>query len=175
MTDIITINMSSKKRKTEASDDPICIVHILSAKCDKFTLLTDCDDPQERLDKLKDICRMRLPEPATSSYRMADVCAQVPDQYSPDKMYGYHRDCYQAFTKNLNRLNIDKGPNTSCGSKRPTRRSSTECDKFVFQPSCIFCDKDNRKKVKKGSAWTTEGLCKFKFGGGETILTMAEK
>ena len=71
MTDIITINMSNKKRKTEASDDTICIMHVHNAKCDKCTMLSDCDGPQERLDKLKYICRMRLSEPATSSYRMA--------------------------------------------------------------------------------------------------------
>ena len=36
-----------------------------------------------------------------------------------------------------------------------------------------FCDKGGKRKVKKGSAWTTKDLSKFEYGGGATILETA--
>ena len=41
-------------------------------------------------------------------------------------------------------------------------------------PESIFCGKDSKRKIKKGSIWTTESLSKFKYGGGATILETAE-
>ena len=41
-------------------------------------------------------------------------------------------------------------------------------------PECIFCGKDSKRKIKKGSIWTTESLSKFEYGGGATILETAE-
>ena len=37
-----------------------------------------------------------------------------------------------------------------------------------------FCGKDSKRKIKKGSIWTTESLSKFEYGGGATILEIAE-
>ena len=37
-----------------------------------------------------------------------------------------------------------------------------------------FCGKDSKRKIKKGSIWTTESLSKFEYGGGATILETAE-
>ena len=37
-----------------------------------------------------------------------------------------------------------------------------------------FCGKDSKRKIKKGSIWTTELLSKFEYGGGATILETAE-
>ena len=41
-------------------------------------------------------------------------------------------------------------------------------------PECIFCGKDSKRKIKKGSIWTTESLFKFEYGGGATILETAK-
>ena len=37
-----------------------------------------------------------------------------------------------------------------------------------------FCGNDSKRKIKKGSIWSTESLSKFEYGGGATILEIAE-
>ena len=150
-----------------------CIMHFSDVKTsDTITLLSKSENPSERLQKINDICRRRLLEPQGSVHRMTDICSQVPSTYSEERMYGYHRQCYQRFTGNLNRLQasavLEEKPSTS----RPKRRSSIE--KYIFPPECIFCGKEGKRRVKKGSIWTTESLSKFEYGGGATILETAE-
>ena len=150
-----------------------CIIHFPDVKVsDPIILLSSTDNPDERLQKLNDICRRRLLEPIDSANRMTDICSQVPSTYATEHMHGYHRQCYQRFTGNLTRLKasavLEEKPSTS----RPKRRSSAE--KYIFPPECIFCDKGGKRRVKKGSAWTTENLSKFEYGGGATILETAE-
>ena len=73
-------------------------------KSDTVILLSNIENPNERLQKLNDICRRSLLEPLASVNRMIDVCSQVPSTHTEEHMYGYHRECYQRFTRNLNRL-----------------------------------------------------------------------
>ena len=151
-----------------------CIIHFPDVNVsDPIILLSSTENPDERLQKLNDICRRRLSEPIDSANRMTDICSQVPSSYVYEHMHGYHRQCYQRFTGNLTRLKtsavLEEKPSTS----RPKRRSSAE--KYIFPPECIFCDKGGKRKVKKGSAWTTEDLSKFEYGGGATILETAEQ
>ena len=169
----------TKRRKCdqEREDDPagqagVCVIHFTDSTSENFTYLT-----QDRLGKLQEICRKRLSEKVTSRYRMPDVCAQVPDTLS--SRHGYHRDCYQRFTMNLNRLcipeNLDQNSISQPGTSRPTRRLSEDKEKFIFKPDCIFCNKSGHKKVKRHGNWTTEMTSRFEFGGGENILKVAEQ
>ena len=78
---------------------------------------------------------------------------------------------------NLNRLKIPvsdlEQPSTSGVTQR--RRLSTESDRVLFKPDCIFCNKEGYKCVKVKGIWTTETTSKFKYGGGRNILEIAEK
>lgn len=156
-----------------ASIIPTCIIHCVDNTTDKITLLSDSGDGPGCFKKLQDVCSLRLLQPAGSVHRMADVCSQVPTAYSEERMYGYHRACYQRFTGNLGRM---KSSAASTGEgvsgARPRRTPSTE--KYIFSAECIFCGKASRRKIKKAGSWTTKPLSKFEYGGGDTILQTAE-
>ena len=47
-------------------------------------------------------------------------------------------------------------------------------DRFMCNPSCIFCHSDGYKKVKKAYYWTMEPLYKFESGCGETVVKTTE-
>ena len=149
------------KRKTdypESTGDPVpkkdrhgnCLLHINDSK----TYFSELDKAEERFQKILDIRVQRLAQPAGSSHRMQLVCEQIPLNFT-DKD-GYHRDCYQRFTTNLNRLK----PATQT---RPKRSRSSEG--VIFDPYCIFCRNFGRKKVRRQNSWTTEGLSSFDYGG----------
>ena len=72
---------------------------------------------------------------------------------------------------NLNRLKpaIQTGPQTQT---RPKRSRSLEG--VIFDSDCIFCGNFGRKKVRRKNSWTTEGLSSFEYGGGGSILRLAE-
>ena len=78
---------------------------------------------------------------------MTDVCSQVPSTYSEEHMYGYHRECYQRFTGNLNRLQassfLEEKPSTS----RQKRRSSTE--KYIPPRMYFFVAKEASERLRK--------------------------
>ena len=69
-----------------------------------FTSFADIKDPDGRLKFLQNVRDHRLAEPATSNYRMADICQGIPDDLTDKHKQGYHRGCYQRFISNLNRL-----------------------------------------------------------------------
>ena len=142
---------------------PKCIIHFSKSTCTKVTQLSE-----ESFNKLQDILRRRMMQPEGSPYRMSEICLQIPISYSEKEALGYHGDCYQFFTGNLNRLKHDEIPSTS----RLHRKTSNVG--IIFPAECIFCDKKGRCKVKRKGAWTTEPLAKFEFGGGETVLKTAE-
>ena len=89
--------------------------------------------------------------------------------------HGYHRDCYQRYTKNLDRL--EEAEQTS--SFGMNRRSLTAANKWndglLFNKDGIFCNKMDRIKVRLRGVWTREGLSYFEFGGGGTIQEIAIK
>ena len=101
------------------------------------------------------------------------MCQQIPETFT--SQHGYHRDCYQRFSSNLNRLTKPSGekPSSISSSVREPRRSSTEKDSVLFQPYCIFCNKSGRKSIKVRGSWTTESTTSFAFGGGGRILEVA--
>ena len=170
------------KPDTNDTDDaaptclPTCIIHYEDCKSETINLLADLKDPAGRFQKIQDVCKQRLSEPLHSIHRRTTICEQVPTSYAPELKYGYHRECYQKFAGNLSRL---KGESTAetpvlC-PRRPPRRSSTESDRHIFKPDCIFCRKEGKKKVKIGKSWTSEPLIKFECDGGDTILCVAEQ
>jgi hypothetical protein len=105
---------------------------------------------------------------------MDDICDQIPNTLAP--FHGYHRVCYQRFTGNLGRLvrpqaTIPQDPS----EPRLSMRGSINKDHIIFQPDCIFCNREGRKRVNKGEVSSHEGLSKFDFGGGKKVQEVAEK
>ena len=99
----------------------------------------ESDKAEERFQKIFEIRVQRRAQPAGSSYRMQLVCEQIPLNCT-DKD-GYHRDCYQWFTMNLNRL---KPATHTVPQTRPKRSRSTEG--VIFDSDCIYCGNFGRKK-----------------------------
>ena len=62
-------------------------------------------------------------------------------------MHGYHKECYQRFTENLNCLHasafLEEKPSTS----RPKRRSSTE--KYISPQNVFFVAKEASERLIK--------------------------
>ena len=73
--------MASRKRKyteTATSEEhkkaQVCVVHFQGSAGGSFVYFSDCKGSENRLEKLQDICKRRLMEPADSPYRMEDSC-----------------------------------------------------------------------------------------------------
>jgi len=146
-----------KKRKTVeggglATRGDTCILHKSGIQHLEFTAFTDIRSSAiEKLHFLHQICHKRLSLPHDSPYRMEDICRQVPENVADEDLahVGYHRGCYQRFTKNLDRLpEYDTNPHDEASSSHSNRRSSSG-SKRVFPPECIFCGKIEKKKPKR--------------------------
>ena len=85
--------------------------------------------------------------------------------------HGYHRDCYQCFTKNLDRLEEVEQTSLSGMNRRSLPAANKWNDGVRFNEDCIFC----RIKVRVQGVWTAEGLSYFEFEGGSTIEEIAIK
>ena len=155
---------SSKQRQQ------VCIIHCPGAKHGPFTNLCNSNDPNERLNMLRSIRDRRLSQPPDSPFRMEEACNLIPEDISD--VHGYHRDCYQLFTKNLNRLSETSFDATKPSTSRPPRSS---LDKVIFKPDCIFCKKEGLKSIKVKSSWTTESTSMFDFGGWQNVVDVAER
>ena len=131
---------------------------------------------EERFRRICDIRDRRLEQPTTSTHRLQAICDQIHPsdiQQSFNENHGYHRDCHQRFIMNLNRLKSAQQSGSSDERRHSTRVPTG--DKVLFEPTCIFCYQYGRKKVKKGNAWTSEGMSVFDIGGRETIIKLAEE
>ena len=117
-------------------DKLICVIHWPNSNGLNFTELT----PQ-RLEKLKEI--KDLHESSTTvSQRIKNYDDAIPQVVSSNE--GYHRDCYNNFTKNIERvreLDSDESPNKRC------RLSIGGADANI-KPSCILCGVVSRKQKK---------------------------
>ena len=126
---------------------------------EKFIYLHKIQSPEERFDKILEIKRGRLAEPAASVHRMDRVCQPVPNNMKPEN--GYHRECYQRFTMNLGGLKTSQVVEEESG---PSRGSSTSnSDGIIFSPGCIFCNKTGLKKIKSKGVWISENPSRFGF------------
>ncbi len=176
---IMDESRQTKKRKrtgssvSEHKNEQICVLHFNDSKSEGFLLFSDLTEPQQRFEKLKTICAKRQSQSIGSPYRMDDTCILLPVDYSEE--HGYHRDCYQRFTKNLDRLKETFAQSKpSCSTHMP-RRASCESDRVIFKKNCIFCNKEGLKKVKVGGSWTTEPLKQFEFGGGNVVVKAEQR
>ena len=82
---------------------------------------------------------------------MEEACIFILEDISD--VHDYHRECYQLFTKNLNRLSEILSDATDPSTSRPPR---SLIDEVIFNPDCIFCKKEGPKSIKVKSSWTTE-------------------
>ncbi|KAG1653515.1 hypothetical protein GQR58_025525 [Nymphon striatum] len=121
---------------------PVCILHVSGMQHGEFIPLHNIrGPPQEKLEMLHNLREKRLLQSRDSPARMEAVCRLIPDNLDDVDLErtGYHRGCYQAFTKHQNRLKCfvpDDEPSTI----RSPRKSSTS-SKNIFPPECIFCEK----------------------------------
>jgi len=129
---------TTKRQKTA-----VCIIHRTDSNLENFIYLHELDNPEDRFGYICDVRNRRLEQPIGSANRMQTVCDQVPSKF--DGNHGYHKDCYQRFTMNLNRLKT-AAQTVSSHERRKSTRSPSET--VLFEPNCIFCGKFGRKKVK---------------------------
>ena len=74
-------------RRTEESPGA-CVVHFQGSAGKSFVYFSGCQRPENRLEKLQDICKWRPMKPADSPNRMEDSFNQVPEKLKPE--HGYH-------------------------------------------------------------------------------------
>ena len=84
----------------------------------------------------------RLEKSLDSPNRMANASRCIPERLDGIDLefYGYHRSCYQTFTKILDRLKH----NLEVDEEALTSRSPCKLPKLttqMFPPECTFCDK----------------------------------
>ena len=132
-------------------DSQVCIIHYQGSRNLFFTSILAGRNPKDRFEMLKTIRDRRLSQSHDSPLRMEEMCKLIPKEIT--NVHGYHRDCYQMFTKNLDRLAVASGNPIVPSTSRLTRSSS---DKSLFKSECIFCKKSGPKSVKKRGTWTNE-------------------
>lgn len=142
----------SKKRKSdngggleELQKRPriTCILHVPSIEHLDFTPFSQVQgSAAEKLAQLHGIRDRRLAEPLDSPYRMKDICNHIPESLDGADLetIGYHRGCYQNFTKNQNRLKCSADSNEAPTS-RSHRNSASSLAMKLFPLECIFCGK----------------------------------
>ena len=177
--------MSSRKRKrsededwikkqTKArskAEDLLCIIHSqkLQSQHGNFTSFGDGKDtPRTKLETLHKLRGWRLQEDASWLNRMQDVCDLIPETVDglDTKKTGWHRKCYQRFTKNLDRLkpavmsplaspvsSLEPCSSSAVSPRSPRKRlakSVSEESNVLLPPDqCLFCDKTTIKKHGK--------------------------
>ena len=165
-----------KRKRTRSSSQTsrpkqVCIVHSQKSNNESFTYMSQISDCESRLQKLKDIRTQRSLLSLTSADRMKQSCDLIPDVIV--EYHGYHRDCYQRFTKNLDRLSSTL--NNSSAEPTNIKRPPREKHSILFNPDCIFCNKEGRIHIKRKGVWTKEDTSKFEFGGGPSLEALAKK
>ena len=124
-----------------------------------FTLLSNVKgSATEKLSQLHNICHRGLMEPPDSPNRMEDVCNQIPETLAGENLeaIGYHRGCYEKFTKNQDPLKCNITPDDRASTARSHRKLSSWSAMGLFPPECIFCEKLELKSCGK-----TERCIKF--------------
>ena len=135
--------------------------------------LFQTNDKNEKFEKIGQIVFKCLSQPDGYYYRLSEQCANIP--MTVMKYHSYHRDCYQSFTKNLDRLQEVEQKSLSGMNRRSLIAANKWSDGVLFNKDCIFCNKMDRIKVRVQSVWTMEGLSHFEFGGGVTVREIAIK
>lgn len=177
---------ATKKRKVvsaelESVDVPreTCVLHVVGIDHGQFTTFRNVrGNPTEKLAHLHKVRDQRLAEPAGSVHRMARVCGLIPESLEDvDLEYcGYHRQCYQRFNANLNRLTgFEPSTAASCSSRHhsPRKLPSTadvgRRTSLLFPHECIFCEKLERKVHDKTERPVTFASWKHKDSAWQQI------
>ena len=164
------------KQKKDRSSEGICIIHFTECKNNTgFTKLNETVSQESTLLKLKGIAEKRLQQKRGSKNRFEVVCRSflsIIDSVSGDT-HGHHRDCYQKFTSNLSRLS-EETPNQPENSPRCSQRNTGVKENIIFNPDCIFCNKEGKISVKEKGYKTTQGVSKFDRNGGPKVHQHAE-
>ena len=79
-----------------------------------------------------------------------------PEELKPE--HGFHQDCYQRFTKNLDCLQSSTEDSETLQQSRTSRCSLTASEKVIFKPDCTFCNKERQKKIKDRDAGKVKHL-----------------
>lgn len=158
----------SRKRKTDnggVSEElwkrpsVSCIVHASGIQHGYFTAFSNVrGSATDKLAQLHSIRDRRLAEPSDSPSRMEDVCNGIPESLvgADLEAIGYHRGCYQNFTKNQDRLKCIVESKEAPTSRSP-RKLPPPCSTMqLFPPECIFCQTVELKVSRK-----TERCIKF--------------
>ena len=168
------MNKETLKRKRESDDVPLkpfCIVHVNGLKYSKLHMLSNDKDSLVKLERLQEIKNVRLAQPLGSCHRMQESCNLIPTAY--DDSHGFHWECYKRFTMNLDRL---QQPTNDVGVENPRRSlRNASNDSKLFNPDCIFCNSEARKKVKVKGTWTTQCMSEFEYDGWKSVIEMAGK
>jgi len=166
----------SKKRKSDNGGGwqelqkrpPItCILHVPGIEHLDFTPFSKVQgSATEKLAQLHSIRVRRLAEPLDSPYRMKDVCNHIPERLDGVDLetVGYHRGCYQNFTKNQKRLRCSADSYDASTSRSP-RKSASSSAVQMFPPDCIFCGKLEVKVSGKTERCIKFPVFKDKGGG----------
>jgi hypothetical protein len=163
--------ISHERKSTEPEVSPTCILHFKDIDHGAFIPFsnTKCC-PNETLAKLIRIRDKRLCQPYDSITRMQYVCNNIPESLDGLNLAhtGYHRACYQKFTKNQDRLQCEDNNQPSTSTHRSPRKLPPS--DIIFPPTCIFCGKLEIKHKGK-----TERCTKFAaFKGKEPTWLLIE-
>ena len=131
-------------------------------------LLLTYKNPQSASKKIK------TSRTAVSQKIMEDVCKHISQKLQQN--HGYHRGCYQKFTKTLNRLAKEDIPSASGSQCRSTRSSASQKpESIIFNPDCVFCNMEGKIHVAQGGSRTTQGTSSFVRDGWQRILKVAQE
>ena len=85
------------------------------------------------------------------------------------------RLCYKKFAKNVERLVLPEEPNGEPKISRSIRRKEDHVENTIFKPTCIFCNKKSKIKVKKNNSWTSENMIIFESYNWKSVVDQAER
>lgn len=158
---------------------PKCILHTSSiSDYGNFTPLSSVKgDASDRLQEFNKIRDLRLQHSHDSPHRMQSVCDQIPTTLPTDlQRVGYHRGCYQHFTRHLNRLQDEQHAATTSERHHSPRKSvSAASHGPIFPPECIFCETLEIKVGRKTERTETFSSYRKKGNAWEEIEQRAQK
>ena len=121
-----------KKQKADSEEcSKICIIHFSSSNEQNFVNLFQAADKDKKFEKIKQIAFKRLNQPDRSSYKLSEQCANIPTTLM--NHHGCHRDCYQRFTKNVDRLEDVEQISSSGMNRRSLTLANKWNDGVVFK------------------------------------------
>ena len=132
--------------------------------------------------------QMETIKPADSPNRTEDSFNLVPEKLKPE--HGYHGDCQQRLTKNIDRLQSSTKDSETIQQPSTSGHSSLVFEKVILKPHCIFCNTEERRKIKEKGVWTIKATAVFEcqclklqkikvtrssYGGSEVLIFLHEK